>query len=103
MPSTWTQRHWKQNQLQNKVTHPPRHTHATPHNQRNHARARWHTPRSPLPPPKVTHLESSAEADAKVLLEARNKIDEVQRRLKAEKGEHVTTAGLLEEERARSA
>ncbi len=50
----------------------------------------------------MAQLESSAKADAKILLEARNKIDEVQRRLKVEKGEHATTTGLLEEERARS-
>ena len=68
--------------------------------QNTHARARHHIPTLTLS--KVAHLESSAEADAKVLLQARNKIDEVQRRLKAEKGEHVTTTGLLEEERARS-
>eukprot|EP00752_Nemacystus_decipiens_P008313 g7431.t1 len=50
---------------------------------------------------KVADLEASAEADAKVLVEARNKADEIQRRLKSEKAEHSATTGLLEEERAR--
>lgn len=50
---------------------------------------------------KVADLEASAEADAKVLVEARNKADEIQRRLKSEKADHAATTGLLEEERAR--
>lgn len=46
-------------------------------------------------------MESSAEEEAKALVEARNKADETQRRLKSEKGDHAATTGLLEEERAR--
>ncbi|CBJ28638.1 conserved unknown protein [Ectocarpus siliculosus] len=47
---------------------------------------------------KVAHLESSAEADAKRILEARSKTEDTQRRLNNEKAEHAATAGLLLEE-----
>ncbi|CAM9568681.1 unnamed protein product, partial [Ectocarpus sp. 13 AM-2016] len=50
---------------------------------------------------KVAHLESSAEADAKRILEARNKTEDTQRRLNNEKAEHAATAGLLEEEQGK--
>ncbi|CAM9866966.1 unnamed protein product, partial [Ectocarpus sp. 12 AP-2014] len=50
---------------------------------------------------KVAHLESSAEADAKRILEARNKTEDTQRRLNNEKAEHAATAGLLEEEKGK--
>lgn len=46
-------------------------------------------------------MDASADADAKALVEVRNKVDETQRRLKSEKGEHDATSGLLEEERAK--
>ena len=46
-------------------------------------------------------MQESAEADAKLLVEAKNKADEIQRRLKGEKAGHATTTELLEEERAR--
>ncbi|CAB1105899.1 unnamed protein product [Ectocarpus sp. CCAP 1310/34] len=50
---------------------------------------------------KVAHLESSAEADAKRILEARNKTEDTQRRLHNEKAEHAATARLLEEEKGK--
>ncbi|CAM9442110.1 unnamed protein product [Hapterophycus canaliculatus] len=50
---------------------------------------------------KVADLESSAVADAKTLVDALNKSEEIQRRLQKEKTEHLDTNGLLEEERAR--
>ncbi|CAM9796586.1 unnamed protein product [Ectocarpus sp. 4 AP-2014] len=50
---------------------------------------------------KVAHLESSAEADAKQILEARNKTEDTHRRLNNEKAEHAATAGLLEEEKGK--
>ncbi|CAM9183141.1 unnamed protein product, partial [Laminaria digitata] len=50
---------------------------------------------------KVEDLRMSTSADSKVLLDARNKSDEIQRRLKGEKADHSATKELLEEERAR--
>lgn len=46
-------------------------------------------------------MESSAEADATRILEARNKTEDTQRRLNNEKAEHAATAGLLEEEQGK--